>query len=92
MNKDEPIILENGAMRVFTLAAICAAATFVSSFGIAQVLPLSKPVPELGYKVSPDFFQLPPNWIEGEAAGVAVNSKGHIFLFQRNQANVVGVR
>jgi hypothetical protein len=71
-------------MRVFK-AAICAAATLVSSFGIAQVLPLSKPVPELGYKVSPDFFQFPPNWIEGEAAGVAVNSKGHIFLFQRTK-------
>ena len=72
-------------MRVSTLAAICAAATLVSSFGIAQVLPLPKPVPELGYKVSPDFFQFPPNWIEGEAAGVAVNSKGHIFLFQRTK-------
>ncbi|MDB6127328.1 MAG: repeat-containing protein, partial [Verrucomicrobia bacterium] len=38
------------------------------------------PVPELGYRVHPDFFDLPR---AGEASGVAVNSQGHIFLFQR---------
>ena len=72
-------------MRLLFVTIICIAATGVASFGIAQVLPTSNPVPELGYKVSPDFFQLPPNWVEGEAAGVAVNSKGHIFLFQRTR-------
>jgi DNA-binding beta-propeller fold protein YncE len=72
-------------MRIFILAAIGAAATLVAPLGIAQILPPAKPVPELGYRVSPDFFQFPPNWVEGEAAGVAVNSKGHIFLFQRTK-------
>jgi DNA-binding beta-propeller fold protein YncE len=28
---------------------------------------------------------LPANWVEGEASGVALNSKGHIFLFQRTR-------
>jgi DNA-binding beta-propeller fold protein YncE len=72
-------------MWLFISAVICASATLVASSGIAQTLPPPKPVPELGYKVSPDFFQFPPNWVEGEAAGVAVNSKGHIFLFQRTK-------
>jgi len=38
------------------------------------------PVPELGYRVHRDFFDLPST---GEVSGVAINSKGHIFLFQR---------
>jgi DNA-binding beta-propeller fold protein YncE len=72
-------------MRIIALVAIYGAATIVASAGIAQVLPPPTAVPELGYKVSSEFFQFPPNWIEGEAAGVAVNSKGHIFLFQRTK-------
>jgi len=72
-------------VRLFIVAVICVAATCAASLGIAQVLPPSKPVPELAYRVSPDFFQLPPNWVEGEAAGVAIDSKGHIFLFQRTK-------
>ena len=42
-----------------------------------------QPVPELAYRVVPDFFELPPSAGFGEASGVALNSKGHIFLFQR---------
>src|ERR1700685_3642912 len=72
-------------MRAFLVTAIYAASTFVASFASAQVLPVAKPVPELGYRVSPDFFELPDNWVEGEASGVALNSKGHIFLFQRTR-------
>ncbi len=40
-------------------------------------------VPELGYRVAPDFFHTPHGMTVGEASGVALNSKGHIFLFQR---------
>jgi DNA-binding beta-propeller fold protein YncE len=42
-----------------------------------------RPVPQLGYRVIPDFFHAHPGVIAGEASGVALNSKGHIFLFQR---------
>jgi DNA-binding beta-propeller fold protein YncE len=42
-----------------------------------------QPVPELGYRVVPDFFQAPAGMTVGEASGVALNSKRHIFLFQR---------
>ena len=40
-------------------------------------------VPELPYRVQPDFFELPNGLNFGEVSAVAVNSKGHIFLFQR---------
>ena len=42
-------------------------------------------VPELPYRVAPDFFKYPKGMVTGEAAGVAVNSKGHIYLFQRTK-------
>jgi DNA-binding beta-propeller fold protein YncE len=42
-----------------------------------------QPVPELGYRVIPDFFHAQDGMTVGEASGVALNSKGHIFLFQR---------
>ena len=41
------------------------------------------PVPELGYRVNPDFFQSLEHLGVGEASGIALDSKGHIFLFQR---------
>src|SRR5262245_29061558 len=41
------------------------------------------PVRELGYRVVPDFFVYPSSAHCGEASGIALNSKGHIFLFQR---------
>lgn len=42
-------------------------------------------VPELPYRVVSDFFRFPRGMVQGESAGVAVNSKGHIYLFQRTK-------
>jgi DNA-binding beta-propeller fold protein YncE len=39
--------------------------------------------PEIRYKSVPDFLKLPADLYLGEVAGVAVNSKGHIFVFSR---------
>src|SRR5467141_2066586 len=39
--------------------------------------------PELRFHSVPDFLKLPPDIHLGEVAGVAVNSKGHIFVFSR---------
>jgi len=39
--------------------------------------------PEIPYDSIPDALKLPPDLYMGEAAGVAVNSKGHIFVFHR---------
>lgn len=40
-------------------------------------------VPEIPYEANVDFLQLPDNLYLGEASGVAVNSKGHVFVFSR---------
>ena len=42
-----------------------------------------QPVPELAYRVKPDFFHRPNGMAVGEASAVALDSKGNIFLFQR---------
>jgi DNA-binding beta-propeller fold protein YncE len=42
-----------------------------------------KAVPELGYRVEPNFFHGAESLSLGEASGIALNSKGHVFLFQR---------
>jgi len=42
--------------------------------------------PELPYHAVPDFLKLPPDIHLGEAVGVAVNSKGHIFVFSRGNS------
>jgi len=39
--------------------------------------------PEIRYHADPNFLKLPPDIHLGEAVGVAVNSKGHIFVFSR---------
>jgi len=45
-------------------------------------------VPEIPFESVPDFLKLPPGMNFGEVPGVAVNSKGHVFVFTRsNSAN-----
>ena len=41
-------------------------------------------VPDLAYESVPDFLKLPPGMNFGEVPGVAVNSKGHVFVFTRS--------
>ncbi len=49
---------------------------------------LAQSPPEIPFDSVPHFLKLPPNIYLGEAAGVAVNSKKHIFVFHRG--NVTG--
>src|ERR1700694_3970805 len=42
-------------------------------------------VPEIPYRSVPGFLKLPPDLYLGEVAGVAVNSKGHVFVFSRGR-------
>jgi DNA-binding beta-propeller fold protein YncE len=39
--------------------------------------------PELAFHVVPDFLKIPPDMIMAEAVGVAINSKGHVFILNR---------
>src|SRR5688572_27904592 len=66
------------AMTMITAATATSWAQ-VSSRPVAQFTP----VPELAYQVVPDFFQLPAEMNFGEASGVALDSRGHIYLFHR---------
>jgi len=54
----------------------------MSAVAVAQQL-----VPEIPYDSVPDFLKLPANLYLGEAAGVAVNSDGHIFVLSRGNTS-----
>jgi len=43
-------------------------------------------VPEIAFDSMPDFLKLPPGMNFGEVSGVAVNSKGHVFVFTRSNS------
>jgi hypothetical protein len=61
----------------------------MKGFALAAVLCLPVPlfaqqsVPEIKFQAQTDFLQLPSDLYLGETAGVAVNSKGHIFVYSR---------
>src|ERR1700675_3196155 len=42
--------------------------------------------PEIRYTFVPDFLKMPADVYLGEVAGVAVNSKGHVFVFSRGNS------
>jgi streptogramin lyase len=61
---------------------------FVLLLLLAAPLAAQTPVPEIPFESVPDFFKLPNGMNFGEVSGVAVNSKGSIFVFTRsNSAN-----
>jgi hypothetical protein len=61
----------------------CALLLFLAVTG--SVLAQETRVPEIPYRSVPNFLKLPPDLYLGEVAGVAINSKGHIFAFSRGQ-------
>jgi len=67
--------------RFLFIVALCMAA-------VPTVLIAQDAVPQIPFDSVPNFIKLPPNMYLGEASGVAVNSKGHIFIFTR--ANTTG--
>ena len=61
---------------------------FLLCLVLASPLFAQQSVPELDFDSVPNFFKLPPGMNFGEVPGVAVNSKGHVFVFTRsNSAN-----
>src|SRR5277367_5474186 len=58
---------------------------------VVLLLPIGGPTfaqqpPEIRYTAVPDFLKMPPDIYLGEVAGVAVNSKGHVFVFSRGNS------
>src|ERR1700693_1644270 len=56
---------------------------FLAATSFAQ-----QPVPEIRFDADVDALKLPTDLHLGEASGVAVNSKGHVFVF--NRGNTTG--
>jgi hypothetical protein len=57
---------------------------FVAAAATAVPLSLAgQSAPQLTYEANADFLTLPPNTYIGEVAGVATNSKGHVFVYTR---------
>src|SRR6266852_3744265 len=61
----------------------CALLLFLALTGSA--LAQEARVPEIPYRSVPDFLKMPPDLYLGEVAGVALNSRGDIFVFSRGQ-------
>ena len=59
---------------------------FAVAAAICLSIPLlaQQPAPEIKFHAQTDFLKLPPDLYFGEMAGVAVNSKGHVFVFSRS--------
>jgi hypothetical protein len=56
---------------------------FASLFVFASLAHAQAPVPSIAFESVPDFLKLPKDTYFGEVTGVAVNSKGHIFVLSR---------
>src|ERR1700742_1748710 len=67
-------LLRYSLLRYPALLAALASAASVSA---------QTPVPQIAFDSVPDAIKLPKDMYLGEASGVAVNSRGHIFVFSR---------
>ena len=59
----------------------------LSFFLVGPVFAQQQAVPQIPFRSVPDFLKLPPDMYLGEVSGVAVNSKGHVFVFTRGNTN-----
>src|SRR6201984_3752197 len=66
-------------MKRFAIAVLAAVSVF-------PVLRAQHAVPEIPFDSVPTFFKLPADMNFGEDAGVALNSKGHIFVYTRSNS------
>ncbi|HUB95572.1 MAG TPA: peptidyl-alpha-hydroxyglycine alpha-amidating lyase family protein, partial [Stellaceae bacterium] len=64
-----------------TMLALCLALLAAPAFA-------QQSVPEIPFDSVPNFLKLPPDLYIGEPTGVAVNSKGHVFVFSRGGSSM----
>jgi streptogramin lyase len=62
------------------------ACTMAFVFCLMAPISAQQSVPQLPFESDPDFFKLPADLHFGEVSGVAVNSKGHVFVFTRTNS------
>ena len=62
---------------------LCRFALVLSCLIVPLLAAGQQSVPEIPFDSTPDLLKLPNDLYLGEASGVAVNSKGHIFVFSR---------
>jgi streptogramin lyase len=84
-------MISHSAIRIFGAAVVDTFSTIVVQ-ALGTLVLLSSPVmaqqsvPEIPFESIPDPLRLPPDLNFGEATGVAVNSKGHVFVFSRGNS------
>jgi DNA-binding beta-propeller fold protein YncE len=78
------MLLEAGLRKLLHLIVLIFALCVASHSTFAQGR-LEPGIPTLNYEAVPNFFQLPPGENFVECCGVAVNSKGHIYVFHRGK-------
>src|SRR3984957_12983923 len=67
-------------MKRILLQALLGVGISAAAFG-------QQPVPEIAFDSTPDFFKLPEGMYFGEVAGIAVNSKKHVFVLSRGNTS-----
>src|SRR5690242_20919077 len=72
-------MLQEVVMKRFAIAMLIAVSAF-------PVLRAQQAVPEIPFDSVPNALKLPPDLNFGEDAGVAVNSKGHVFVYTRSNS------
>ena len=73
-------------MKRLTLLAVSFVAWAIAPVATQTQAPAAATVPELPFESVPNPLQFPPDIHLGEVAGVAVNSKGNIFVFSRGNS------
>src|SRR5215510_2277660 len=67
---------------LFAVALLASVVAFAPRRIVAQQMP-----PTLPFESVPNPLKLPPDMNFGEVAGVALNSKGHVFVFSRGNVS-----
>jgi hypothetical protein len=77
------MLLSEAGARLFVGTPTVLLALFVL---LASPLSAQQSAPEISFDSVPEFLKLPPGMNFGEVPGVAVNSRGHVFVFTRGNS------
>ena len=82
-------MISYGATRIFgaSLGLAFSAMAALAQQPAPAPAPAQQAAPEIPFDSIPDPLKLPPNMYFGEATGVAVNSKKHVFVFSRGNTS-----